>query len=398
MENSAGRSIEARDVVIGVSLYLLTSSVVVLGVIFGHQRLPNARGPEPLLQSFCNYDGLHYRSISEHGYSYHPALKSEVAFFPAYPLVARIVEFATGAPTEWALLIVANVCLASCFVFIHAYARVRRPDAGAALPGFAAAAFGLFPTTCFFRFAYSEALFFLLATTALLGMQRRWPLWVIALTIGFATGTRPVGVALLPPFALHLWRRSESAKQFAARLLILGPMACWGLLAYMAYLDWKFGEPLAFAWTQGNWRMRPLLPFGEKLWKLLTLEPVWWPYNPNANAIFINDHTLLSMPLANPVYFAGAVVLLIWGFCRRRLDAGEALLAAGLISIPYFTRGYEFGFLSMGRFVAIVPVLYLLLADWLSRWPPAIAAAVLALSGFFLAVYSAQFAVWMHVF
>jgi hypothetical protein len=234
--------------------------------------------------------------------------------------------------------------------------------------------------------------------TVLLGMTRRWPPWTVAVIIGLATATRPVGVALLPPFVLYLWQRSVSVKQFTAQLAAYGPVACWGLLVYMAYLDWAFAEPFGFALTQDNWRMRPRIPLSEKLLKLLILEPLWWQYMSAARTPWANDNPLFSMPLTNPVFFAGVLWIVIWGTCRRRLDAREALLAAGLLVIPYVTRGYDNGLLSMGRFIAAVPALYLVLAEWLARMPPTGAAALLALSGFLLAVYSAEFAVWAYVF
>lgn len=393
-----GRAVTGRDVVAGFALFLLTSSIPVSGVMFGREQLKNIRGPEPIFQSFCHYDSLYYQSICERGYAYHPALNSDVAFFPAYPLLARAVRFLTGCRTEWALLVVTYLSLAGCFVVFHAYARERCPSGLTAFPGYAVVAFGLFPTTCFFRFAYSESLFFLISVTALLGMSRRWPLWAVAFVIGLATTTRPVGVALLPPFVLYLWQRSESVKQFAARLAAYGPIACWGLLVYMAYLDWAFGEPFAFALTQDNWRMRPRLPLGEKLWKLLTLEPLWWQYTGEGRTPWPNDNPLFSLPVANPAFFVGAFLIVVWGACRRWLDAREVLLAAGLLVIPYVTRGYDNGLSSMGRFVAVIPGIYLVMAGWHVRVPHAVAAAVLALSACLLAAYSAEFAVWSFVF
>jgi hypothetical protein len=160
MKTSHGRAIIARDATVGIALFILTSLISFLGVTFGRERLTNTHDPEPLLQSFGHYDSLHYRSICERGYSYHPALKSEVAFFPAYPFLARLVRFVFGCPAEWALLVVSYLCLAGCFVVLHAYARQRRPDGPAVFPSYAVVAFGLFPTTCFFRFAYTNRSFF----------------------------------------------------------------------------------------------------------------------------------------------------------------------------------------------------------------------------------------------
>ena len=86
------------------------------------------------------------------------------------------------------------------------------------------------------------------------------------------------------------------------------------------------------------------------------------------------------------------------GWRRGLIDACELALAAGLLFIPYFTRGYTFGMLSMGRFIAVVPALYLVFGHGLARLPAAVAAAALAFMGFFLAAYSAMFAAHLNIF
>lgn len=389
--------IQKSDIALGVMLYLLTGAIAYCGAWFGHELISKLKGPESFIQALCHYDGEHYKSIADGGYSYHPALRSEVAFFPAYPLLGRLAGKLASWPVDWALLILANICLAASFVVFLAYLRDRLPLNSCAA-GYALAAFGLFPLTCFFRFAYSESLFFLLVTLALLGMSRCWPDWLTAVIVGLATAARPVGVALLLPFVWDLWQRSASWRQFAAKTLVLGPLACWGLLAYMAYQELEFGDPLAFARTQSNWLRRPPLPPGEKLWKLATMEPIWWPFTEEGRISAVEVPAVFNLPLANPIWFVAAVALVGFGAVRRWLDAHEVLLAAGLLMIPYLTRGYDFGMLSMGRFIAVIPAIYLVLGRLLALLPPPIAAAGLALSGFFLGAYSALFTAGRFIF
>jgi hypothetical protein len=52
----------------------------------------------------------------------------------------------------------------------------------------------------------------------------------------------------------------------------------------------------------------------------------------------------------------------------------------------------------MGRFTAVVVPMYLVLGRLLARLPAPLAAALLCLSGFFLAAYAALFAAWHRVF
>jgi hypothetical protein len=134
------------------------------------------------------------------------------------------------------LLIVSHLCLATSFVLAFAYVRLRFPDPSrAGLPGFVVLALGLFPPTMFFRMAYTESLLLLFILLVFYGMVRCWPLWVIALLAGTASSVRAVGVALAPAFALHLWQRSPRMASFIGRATVLGPLACWGIIAYMLY-------------------------------------------------------------------------------------------------------------------------------------------------------------------
>src|SRR5262249_33905092 len=118
--------------------------------------------------------------------------------------------------------------------------------------------------------AYTEALFVLLAIGVLLGIERRWPLLVLALITGIATVTRPTGVALVLPFAMGVWRRASSIKAATAQLILLLPLSCWGLIAYMAYQAACFGNPLEFVHAQMQVRARPPLPLIDRALALLS--------------------------------------------------------------------------------------------------------------------------------
>jgi len=195
----------------GLLCYYLTGLIAVLGVLVGHHYLkpaPHPAGPRgDLLDAFAYWDGRWYVAILQHGYTYQPGQPSNVAFFPAFPLLGRAAADITGLRPEVALLLVSHLCLAAACVVLAAYAH-RRYGSGHPAAPYALLAFGLFPTTFFFRMAYSESLFLLAALLALYGMERRWPPVVIAALIGLTTGTRAVGVALLSPLLLHLRRRA----------------------------------------------------------------------------------------------------------------------------------------------------------------------------------------------
>ncbi|MCI0465354.1 MAG: hypothetical protein L0Z62_51190 [Gemmataceae bacterium] len=396
----------------GLLCYYLTGLIVVLGVLVSHQYLkpaPHPAGPPgDLLDAFARWDGRWYVQILQHGYTYDPHRHSSIAFFPAFPLLGRAVSALTGLRPELALLLVAHVCLAAAFVVLAAYVHRRygETSSGGSRPRLAAScvllAFGLLPTTCFFRMAYSESLFLLAALLALYGMERDWPLLVVAALIGLTTATRPVGVALLPPLLLHLRRRCPGWLGASWRFVALLPLACWGLLAFMAYQHYAFDDPLAFARTQEHWRMRPPVAWPERLHALATLEPLWSVFDPSSPCYWRRHepqgNPLFSLHLANPLYFVLAVVLVALGAWQRWLNAREVALAVGLLLIPYLTRSHDMCLAGMGRFAAVVVPVYLVLGQLLARLPPAGVGLAAGLSGFLLGAYSALFAAWYRFF
>ncbi|HTU88564.1 MAG TPA: hypothetical protein VMF69_00565, partial [Gemmataceae bacterium] len=206
--NASSGSEWLDDFFAGFMAYYLTSLPVFLGVLFGID-FPRLKGvystPPPDFVSACvHFDAAHYVEIVREGYSYDPARRSVVAFFPAYPLLSRWVSQATGLWAEEASLLTAHAALIGAFVFLVRYVRVRWPEATAEQRGIILAVFGLWPMGLFFRMPYAESLFVCVTLLLLYGMARRWPLWMLALLAGLGTAVRPVGVALTAAFAWHV--------------------------------------------------------------------------------------------------------------------------------------------------------------------------------------------------
>src|SRR5205085_3352892 len=98
-----------------------------------------------------------------------------------------------------ALIIVAQASLLGALPLLNAYIAARQTDAStfsgagreepanAACGCYALLAMSLWPTTVFFRMAYSESLLLVVTIGAMYAMERRWhPFWV-SLVVGFAT-------------------------------------------------------------------------------------------------------------------------------------------------------------------------------------------------------------------
>jgi hypothetical protein len=390
----------------GFLYYYLTSMIVVIAAMLGHDLLPRPQHPlakrGDALHAFANWDGEWYERIVTSGYAYDPARPSSVAFFPAYPLLARGLVCFTGLDPVVSLLIVSHASLIAAFALTLAYVRRRYPDGCRELGQYVLLSLGLFPTALFFRMAYSEALFVLLSVLCLYGMERRWPLLIFAMLVGVATASRPVGLALLPPFVLHVWHRSASGQQFAIRLTWLLPLSLWGIVSYMSYQWMAFGEPLAFLKTQANWRVYRPSSLSEKVIALATLKPLWGAFSPSSPGYWLR-HTLYPNPFAslslmNPLFFAAAVVLIGIGLRRRWLSSYEVLLACFLLLIPYVASSYEMHMAGMARFVAAIFPLHLVLGQILVRLRGPLSALLLSVSACFLTLYAALFAAWYQFY
>ncbi len=389
----------------GLLTYYMTSLIAVFGVAYGHQflkapSLPRAM-PTDFLAAFANWDGEHYVDIADKGYRYDAALPSNIAFFPALPLLGRWLANLTGLRTDAALLIIAHVSLAGAFILLVAYVRRRAGAERPELAPWVLIALGVWPTTFFLRMAYSESLFLLGTLAALYGMEHRWPPLAIALVCGFAAATRSVGICLVVPFAWHLWRSSEEWTRWAWRLGWL-PLACWGLFAFMLFQYLEFGNALAFAQTQDNWRMRPAVSCATKVGDLLTLESVRGVFDPESPCYWQRSATeinpLFSLHFANPIYWLTGLLLIGIGAWKRWLTSYELWIAMSLLLVPYVFRGHEMCMTGMARFTAVVFPIYLVLAQLLVRLPAPVAAAIVAISSFFLGAYAALFAAWHPFF
>jgi hypothetical protein len=385
---------------LGIAYYVLTTLIVICAVFIGYDifrpRITQDQNQSDLTSCFARWDGQWYKRIVADGYSYDPDNQSTVAFFPVYPLLARLLVCITGLRPDLALLAIAHLSLISAFILMIAYVRERYKSTSPGLAEYVLLALGLLPFTFFFRMAYSEAPFLLLTILALYGMERKWSLAIIALIIGLATATRPVGLGLLAPLILHIWHRSSNAISFIGTFLCIVPIACWGMAGYMSYQYGQFGDPLAFAKSHGHWRVRPPAPLLDKLIALETLEPIWsicdswspccWNRTEFANAFLFNPR------IADRVYFLGAVVLAAVGKYKRWLSSYELVLVVSLLFIPYVGRGYDMCMASMARFTSVAFPIYLVLGNLLWRIQVPLAAGFLAISSLLLGVNAALFA------
>ncbi len=194
-------------------------------------------------------DSLWFLHIARHGYS---AGNNSAAFYPAYPMLIRLVGFLTAGHLLIAAYIVSNGALLAALVVFH---RLTEREFDPATARRAVLYLAIFPTAFFLFDTYSEALFLLCAVGACyLARSGRW--WWAGLAGIGATLTRSTGVALvlaLAAEAVHQLvedrrqadgsqprgrRTAAAAVRFGASALPLAGVGGYLLFWQLRYHDW----------------------------------------------------------------------------------------------------------------------------------------------------------------
>lgn len=345
----------------------------------------------PLHEVAMRFDGASYCGIADDGYEYASGLRSNLAFFPAYPLMVRLMSRYTPLSTVVAALLLANTATLLSLVAVEYYNAIRRPFLQTSLLTSPAMLMALYPTAFFFHLAYSEATFVLLLSLFLVALRKNVPLLVLAVICGAGTAVRPVGVAMVP---VVIWRAWLSERSLAYRIVTV-LVACSGLAAFMLYQQVVFGDCLVFARTQQYYSTWPAIGGVDKIVSLMSLEPLWSTYLPGTWFYwkrFGSVSPTCSLQFANPILFVVAVSLVAYGWRRSWLSREEIILAALLPGIPYVTRAYEMTFNSQGRFCAVVVPMFIVASNWLGERSIVTQALILASLLAFYAHYCVLFA------
>src|SRR5215217_1934183 len=218
--------------------------------------------PEALggfLGPWTRWDGVFYLAIADEGYDV--VLPEGTAFFPLYPMLMRLGA-ALGVPTAlWGVLI----SLIATFCSLYFVYRIAEKHWGQKVARNAVLTFAFFPTAFFLNAVYTEALFVALAAGSYWEAYGRRDLLLAGLWGALAAATRSSGVLLLIPL-VYLWLRNRT--EFGWRGLWQLALVPAGLLGYMIFLWYKFGDPLMFTNVQTIWGRELTSP-------LATLEYAW---------------------------------------------------------------------------------------------------------------------------
>lgn len=207
----------------------------------------------------ARWDAGWYIGIADTGYQWHHSSatrQQNIAFFPAFPLLTRVVGRIFGGSQHAFLLgglLVSHLAFLWSLVYFHRLAQIDLGDAGKAT--WAVYLLATFPFALFHGAVYTESLFLLGCVGAIVEIRRER--LVRAAAWGLLVGlTRPNGFLLAATLAVlvggRLIKEGVWSWQGVLRIGVIGaPVA--GLLLYSGYVGWLTGDPFQWSAQHAAW-------------------------------------------------------------------------------------------------------------------------------------------------
>jgi len=221
----------------------------------------------PFINMWSRWDAGWYLGIAQDGYSFIPGKQSNVAFFPLYPDLIRLVHYVVPLSRDagWLLIgiIVSNASLIVALIYLYQLVRL---DFDRSIAARTVLYLCVFPTTLFLSAVYSESLFFASVVSSFYYARAgRW--FVVGVTAAAAALCRSPGILLIIPLAFEYL----SQKEFQWRrirpdclALLFAPLAVAG---HLTFLRWRFGDwdVLSKAETTSGWDRHLTMPWNTLL-------------------------------------------------------------------------------------------------------------------------------------
>ncbi|WP_083646475.1 glycosyltransferase family 39 protein [Kitasatospora sp. CB01950] len=225
-----------------------------------------------LTDRLTSWDGRHFLEIASGGYpdsyTYTPQGEltgNNLAFFPLFPWLVRLVHAVTGLSWSVAGIVAAQLALLAALVLIHQLvARLySRRTATIVLVLLAAAQ----PMSLVFFMSYSESLLLATAAATLLAAHRR--AWITAGVFAFLAGlTRPAGIAVIAALGVAALIEMVRERRVSARPLVATALACTSTPLYLWWVADRLGSMDAwFTVQRAGWDTH--WDWGASLWDFL---------------------------------------------------------------------------------------------------------------------------------
>ncbi|MBI5357012.1 hypothetical protein HZB78_05410 [Candidatus Collierbacteria bacterium] len=338
-----------------IGLFLLgLISTSLIGFLFPYpsfQRLIELGNGIPSIWSWGGFDGVHYLTISESGY----VADFTQAFFPFFPWVIGMVSKYLSLNSLYSALLVGNL---SSLIAVCLFWSLLRIDFKIDQSRQIILCLLFFPTAFFLGAVYGEAFFLSLVFGSFLAARKKQ--WWLAGVIGaMATGTRFVGIFLIPALAVEYWLQlKESGKSIGqVKFSSIIPVASIcvvsiGLIAYMIYSKQHFNDSLKFIHSQPA--------FGaSRSDKIILLYQVFWRYVKMSVTVdfFSLLYYRISMEMISAVSF---LILSSISFKKTRLSYA----VFGFLS--FLTPTLTGTFSSMPRYVLVMFPVFIMIGSWLN--------------------------------
>lgn len=312
------------------------------------------------------WDGSWYRHIAEHGYPHalpvdaasgHVA-QNAWAFYPLFPLLARMLMSATGLGFPVVASMLALVCGLGAALLM---AGLLTDRVGSRVALATVAVWAAFPAAVSLQLAYTESLAMLVLCGFLWAViRRRWAVTAaLALVLGL---TRPIALPLLAVVAVALfvrWRgRAEQPVARGEYAAGAGAIVACGVSGLVwPSIAWAVtGSPTAYTDTMAAWRAG-----GE----IVPLKPWLW-----MSEWVFRDHALAGS--YGPVALAAVVTVIVVMVCGPWARALGPELRAWCLAYPAYLGLVLDPFTSIFRYLLpLFPLLVVVLGGgWADRRVP----------------------------
>src|SRR5215211_5924221 len=340
------------------------------------------------LNQWTHWDGDLYLKIATEGYDL--GAPESTAFFPLYPMLVRAGISLGGRPALWGVLI---SLVATVFALYFLY-RIAEKLQNKEVARTATLAFAFFPTAFFLNAVYTEAIFVAFAAGSYWAAYVRRNLLLAGLLGALAAATRNTGVLLLIPL-VYLWLHNRS--EFGWRGVWKIALVPAGLLGYMLFLWYRFGDPLVFADAQAIYWGRELTNPLVTLAKALVSAAYGLKSVLDPATLFLSTDVSPAGEASNTFNLAFLVLFLIlMGIGFMILPAGLSAYSFVVVLLPVLTASAFYPLMSLPRFVLGAFPLFFVLGYLLSRSRPALYLWLLISSGMGVALTS-MFVTWRWV-
>lgn len=296
--------------------------------------------PNHFWDRFARYDSGWYHGIASRGYAFVEGGRSNLAFFPLYPILMGYGGRLLGSAQEdfyFAGIAISWLSFALAMALLYRLASLDLPrDSAIRATTFAA----VFPSAYFFGVVYSESMFLLALVGAVLALRTRQ--WGWAVIAGAAmTATRVNGVMFVPALAWIAWRSAEPNTKDRAWALAAVAGSTLGIGAYSLFNYQISGNPLEWYDSITRWGYQPggnpvggLLAIG----RALVTRPMQ----------FLSTEHMAPYDSLNALaaVFALCLVPLVW----KRFGFGYALIIVLGLALPLSSGQYE----GLGRYCAVL--------------------------------------------